>query len=204
MWHWRELAWHFCHHTRDVDSTAAIPGWARETLERHREDERERTLSWAELFHAEAGDSLWDAMQRSLLRHGELHNNLRMTWGKAVLGWTPDGETALAHLLDLNHRLALDGRDPSSYGGILWCLGQFDRPFEPEERVIGTVTTSAPGPTPTNSTWLPLRVPTRTARSVSVSSFLKVLGSTTSPRRTPAVSVRTASKETGAPKATLS
>jgi predicted NAD/FAD-dependent oxidoreductase len=45
----------------------------------------------------------------------------------------------LATIIDLNHRYALDGRDPASYGGILWCLGQFDRPFEPEKNIIGTV-----------------------------------------------------------------
>ncbi|MEM6570732.1 MAG: FAD-dependent oxidoreductase [Planctomycetota bacterium] len=136
---WRELAWHFCHHTDEIDSLAAIPDWARETLGHHESDARERLLSWAELAGAESGDALWDATQASLLRHGELHNNLRMTWGKAVLGWTPTADEALDRLLDLNHRFALDGRDPSSYGGILWCLGQFDRPFPPGERVIGTV-----------------------------------------------------------------
>ncbi|MEM9378982.1 MAG: FAD-dependent oxidoreductase [Planctomycetota bacterium] len=136
---WRELAWHFCHHTREVDSTAAVPEWARETLAEHETDARDRLLSWAELAGAESGDALWDATQASLLRHGELHNNLRMTWGKAVVGWTRTADEALAHLLDLNHRFALDGRDPSSYGGILWCLGQFDRPFPPGERVLGTV-----------------------------------------------------------------
>jgi predicted NAD/FAD-dependent oxidoreductase len=32
---------------------------------------------------------------------------------------------------DLNHRFALDGSDPNSYGGLLWCMGQFDRAFPP-------------------------------------------------------------------------
>ena len=41
-------------------------------------------------------------------------------------------------MIDLNHRYALDGRDPASYGGLLWCLGQFDRPFEPETNIFGT------------------------------------------------------------------
>jgi deoxyribodipyrimidine photolyase len=35
-----------------------------------------------------SGDRLWDLAQRSLLVHGELHNNLRMTWAKAIPGWT--------------------------------------------------------------------------------------------------------------------
>jgi predicted NAD/FAD-dependent oxidoreductase len=42
-------------------------------------------------------------------------------------------------MIDLNHRYALDGRDPASYGGILWCLGQFDRPFPPARPILGTV-----------------------------------------------------------------
>jgi hypothetical protein len=44
-------------------------------------------------------------------------------------------------MIDLNHRYALDGRDLASYGGLLWCLGQFDRPHVPERPVFGTVRT---------------------------------------------------------------
>ena len=42
-------------------------------------------------------------------------------------------------MIDLNHRYALDGNDPNSYGGLLWCLGLFDRPFKPEKPIIGTL-----------------------------------------------------------------
>ena len=42
-------------------------------------------------------------------------------------------------MIDLNHRYALDGSDPNSYGGLLWCLGLFDRPFQPEKPVIGSL-----------------------------------------------------------------
>ena len=91
------------------------------------------------MARANTGDPLWDAAQKSLLIHGELHNNLRMTWGKAILQWTRSPEEALQMMIDLNHRYALDGSDPNSYGGILWCLGLFDRPFQPEQPVIGTL-----------------------------------------------------------------
>ncbi len=74
-----------------------------------------------------------------MLLHGELHNNVRMTWGKAILNWTADAKSALSTIIDLNHRFALDGRDPASFGGILWCLGQFDRPFPPARPILGTV-----------------------------------------------------------------
>jgi len=62
-----------------------------------------------------------------------------MTWGKAILAWKERPEQALEALIDLNHRYALDGRDPASYGGILWCFGLFDRPFQPIQKIAGSV-----------------------------------------------------------------
>jgi hypothetical protein len=135
---WRELAHAFCFYTDDLESFAALPGWARATLREHEADPRE-PMSWERLARAKTGDPLWDTAQRSLLAHGELHNNVRMTWGKALLQWTTGPEEALRILIDLNHRYALDGNDPNSYGGLLWCLGAFDRPFEPAKPVLGTV-----------------------------------------------------------------
>lgn len=136
---WRELAHAFCFYRRDIDRVAALPDWARETLAEHRSDPRPALYSWERLARGRTGDRLWDAAQRSLLVQGELHNNIRMTWAKAIAQWTPDEKTALAMMIDLNHRYALDGRDPSSYGGILWALGQFDRPFPPERPILGVV-----------------------------------------------------------------
>ena len=77
--------------------------------------------------------------QRSLLRHGELHNNLRMTWGKAVPLWTESLEHSLLVGQTLNDKYALDGRDPSSVVGVQWCHGLFDRPFFPSIPVMGIV-----------------------------------------------------------------
>ncbi len=136
---WRELAYAFCFYRQDHDQWSALPDWARETLREHAADHREQTYSWETLARGETDDQFWNAAQKSLLRQGELHNNVRMTWGKAILNWKQDPEEALQTILDLNHRYALDGRDPASYGGILWCLGQFDRPFKPEQSIVGTV-----------------------------------------------------------------
>ncbi len=136
---WRELAYAFCFYTPDHERWQALPAWARATLSDHAKDKRSHVYSWDQLAHAETHDELWNAAQRCLLLNGELHNNLRMTWGKMVLQWTATPQIALRHIVDLNHRYALDGRDPSSYGGLLWCLGQFDRPFEPSVPVLGTV-----------------------------------------------------------------
>ncbi|MCC5888042.1 MAG: FAD-dependent oxidoreductase [Gammaproteobacteria bacterium] len=136
---WRELAWAFCFHHPQHEQLSVLPEWARATLEVHRQDRRPVLHDWETLARGRSGDALWDAAQRSLRIHGELHNNVRMTWGKALLAWTPDAGTALARLIDLNHRYALDGRDPNSYAGILWCLGLFDRPFQPEQPILGSV-----------------------------------------------------------------
>lgn len=46
-----------------------------------------------------------------------------MTWGKAILPWSPDPDTAIKRTVYLNHKYALDGCDPCSYSGILWCYG---------------------------------------------------------------------------------
>jgi hypothetical protein len=136
---WRELAWHFCWHCPKPESVEALPAWARATLEAHEGDRREFLPSWEQLARAQTGDALWDAAQRQLLTSGELHNSVRMTWGKQVVSWTRTAKEALAVLFDLNHRFALDGRDPGSVGGILWCLGGLDRPFSPEVPILGAV-----------------------------------------------------------------
>ena len=143
---WRELAYTFCFYRDDHDAWSAIPDWAQETLSRHSADHRQQVYSWEQLARGETNDEFWNVAQRSLLMQGDLHNNVRMTWGKAILNWKRSPQEALATIIDLNHRYALDGRDPASYGGILWCLGQFDRPFEPEQKIVGTVR-----PRPTNA-----------------------------------------------------
>ena len=147
---WRELSWAFCRFLLEDDdgshgdmplhaSLAALPAWARDTLARHESDERPVLLPMGVLRRGRTGDHLWDAAQTSLFVHGELHNNVRMTWGKALLQWSQAPAQALARLVELNDRYALDGRDPSSYGGILWCLGAFDRPFGEDVSVSGTL-----------------------------------------------------------------
>jgi predicted NAD/FAD-dependent oxidoreductase/deoxyribodipyrimidine photolyase len=131
---WRELAWCFCRFRPDHHSIKAIPSWALDGLKSVSEDRKTRP-TLAQIERGETGDALYDLCQQSLLRHGMLHNNVRMTWGKAIAGWFQDPEQGLMMALDLNHRYALDGRDPNSYGGILWCWGQFDSPKPPSPRL---------------------------------------------------------------------
>lgn len=136
---WRELAYSWCFYESDHDTLDALPDWARQSLEQRAHDPRPLLPTAEALERGLVGEPLWDAAQASLRIHGELHNNVRMTWGKALLGWTPGPQEALKTLIDLNHRFALDGRDPCSYGGLLWCMGQFDRPFSPPRPIFGSV-----------------------------------------------------------------
>ena len=136
---WRELAFNLCFHNNNVEEASILPQWVQDSFERHLGDEREAIYSWEELSRSQTADPLWNLAQQSLRIHGELHNNVRMTWGKAVLQWTDSPQQALDMLLDLNHRYALDGSDPNSYAGILWCLGLLDRPFPPEKPILGLV-----------------------------------------------------------------
>ena len=136
---WRELSYHWCAHQKSPETLAALPVWAQQTLHKHRSDARTPSVSLEAFTRAKTGSALMDACQMSLLRHGELHNNVRMTWAKAIAQWAVTPTAALKTLIDLNHRYALDGNNPNSYGGLLWALGLFDRPFSPEQPVLGAI-----------------------------------------------------------------
>ena len=70
---------------------------------------------------------------------GAIHNYLRMLWGKKILEWSRSPDEAWRTLEHLNNKYALDGRDPSSYTGILWCFGLYDRPWAPGAQVLGRI-----------------------------------------------------------------
>ncbi|MCX7717628.1 MAG: FAD-dependent oxidoreductase [Candidatus Sumerlaeaceae bacterium] len=135
---WRELAWCFCKHRPDHHSVAALPAWAREGLART-EALRATRPSLDDLERGRTGDPLYNLCAQSLLRHGALHNNVRMTWGKVLAAWFADPADGLNQTLELNHRYALDGCDPNSFGGILWCFGQFDSPKPEANSALGPV-----------------------------------------------------------------
>jgi deoxyribodipyrimidine photo-lyase len=136
---WRELAFNTSALREDHDAFESLPAWARRTLAKHGRDPRPVRYTAAQFERAETHDSLWNAGQRQLLREGRLHNHVRMLWGKKILEWSERPEDALAVMLDLNNRYALDGRDPNSCGGIFWVLGRYDRPWGPERPILGTV-----------------------------------------------------------------
>ncbi len=135
---WREIALNFCIRNTQFAKLRGLPNWVHQSMERHKDDAREWQYTLGQLERAETHDALWNAAQRELVRTGAMHNVMRMLWGKSVILWTPRYKTALDHLIHLNNKWALDGRDPSSYGGIQWCFGKFDRPWF-DKPVFGTI-----------------------------------------------------------------
>ncbi len=138
---WRDLGFHW-HWWRRADAASletALPAWALATLRAHARNRRTHLYSLEDWENAATHDPLWNAAQTELRKTGTIHNYLRMLWGKKVIEWSRTPEQAYTTLVHLNNKYALDGRDPNSWTGILWCFGLFDRPWGPERGVFGVV-----------------------------------------------------------------
>lgn len=134
----RELAINFVANNPRYDSIEALPAWARRTLQSHAGDKREYVYAPEDFEHARTHDPCWNAAQKEMVLTGKMHNYMRMYWGKKILEWSPTPGAAVETAVYLNDRYELDGRDPSGYAGILWCLGKHDRPWA-SRPVLGTV-----------------------------------------------------------------
>ena len=84
----REHAWHHVYASSEPYSAVNLPGWAIGSW-RRTEDDTRTIVPEHKLEFAQSPSDLWNECQRSLTRHGELHNNLRMTWGKHSLHGQP-------------------------------------------------------------------------------------------------------------------
>jgi deoxyribodipyrimidine photo-lyase len=136
---WRELGFNRCALSADYDQYSSLPQWARNTLAKHAGDVRTVLYSPDQFESAATHDELWNSAQRQLVIEGRIDNRLRMLWGKKIIEWSATPEEALAVMIHLNNKYALDGRDPNSYTGIFWTLGRYDRPWGPERPIFGLV-----------------------------------------------------------------
>lgn len=132
----RELADNFVFYNPNYDNLKAIPAWAANTLNDHRNDKREYIYTLKEFEEARTHDNLWNASQVQLTRDGKLHGFLRMYWAKKILEWTKTPDEAFEIAIYLNDRYNIDGRDPNGYYGVMWIFGYHDHPFG-ERPVIG-------------------------------------------------------------------
>ncbi len=135
---WRELSLNFCVRNPAFGTLDGLPNWVRENMARHAKDARDFVYDLATFEAAATHHPLWNAAQRELVATGSIHNVMRMYWGKYIVLWSATFEEALRIMITLNNKYSLDGRDPSSYGGIQWCLGKFDRPWQ-RRPVLGTI-----------------------------------------------------------------
>ena len=134
----RELAFNFARYGPSPKTLAALPDWARATLDAHAKDDRPWLYTFEQFETAATHDALWNAAQRELLETGTIHGYYRMYWGKKIIEWSASHQEALTTMIELNDKWALDGRDPNGYTNILWCLGLHDRPWV-ERAVFGKV-----------------------------------------------------------------
>jgi deoxyribodipyrimidine photo-lyase len=132
----RELAMNFVTFTADCDRFAMLPEWARKTMHEHKDDRREHVYDADTLAEGRTHDPYWNAAMREMRVTGYMHNYMRMYWGKKIIEWTTDHETAFATTLALNNRWFLDGRDPASYANVGWLYGLHDRAWT-ERPVFG-------------------------------------------------------------------
>lgn len=135
---WRDIGFIHCAMNPDHTEFSSLPQWAQTTLAEHSNDERPYIYTFEQFEKAQTHDPLWNAAQQQLRQEGIIHNYLRMLWGKKILEWSPDPQTAMEWMIALNDRWALDGRDPNSYTGIGWVLGKFDRGWT-ERDVFGKI-----------------------------------------------------------------
>ena len=134
---WRELSVNFVRYQPEYDNPGCVDRWAAETIAKHDGDQRETIYTLEQLESAQTYDELWNAAQRQMVGFGWMPNYMRMLWGKKIVEWTPDAETAMKYMIHLNDKYFLDGRDPNGYSGIAWTvLGKFDRPW-PERKIFG-------------------------------------------------------------------
>lgn len=135
----RELAFNFARYAgKQVECLSVLPDWARKTLLEHARDERKPVYKREQFEHAETHDDIWNATQRELLYRGKMHGYYRMYWGKKIIEWSPTCQDALETMIYLHDKYALDGRDPNTYTGILWCFGLHDRPWV-ERPIFGQI-----------------------------------------------------------------
>jgi len=135
----RELGYNMCRYNPHFESLEALPDWAKKNIEAHDGDKRPVLFSREQIEYGETDDALWNAAQIESIETGEIHNYMRMLWGKKFIEWLPSYQESFDLLHHLNNKYSLDGRNPNSYAGILWTFGKHDRAWGPKRPVFGTI-----------------------------------------------------------------
>lgn len=105
----KELADNFCYYEENYDNLASAPNWAKESLDKHRDDLREHIYTIQELEQAKTHDPAWNAAQKQLTNTGKMHGYMRMYWAKKVLEWSPVRPHNNGALADFSENFDMDG-----------------------------------------------------------------------------------------------
>jgi deoxyribodipyrimidine photo-lyase len=136
---WREISVNYVKYVPQYDSIEGAPAWAQKTLQEHARDKRDPVYSLQEMEEGKTYDELWNAAQMQMVKHGWMHNYMRMYWAKKILEWAPNPARAWEYAIILNDKYELDGRDPNGYAGIAWAIGGVhDRPWF-DRPIFGTI-----------------------------------------------------------------
>ena len=128
------ISMNFCHFTPDYDSFSSLPGWAKETLKVHKDDEREHVYNHEQLENAGTHDEYWNAAMDEMRYTGYMHNYMRMYWGKKILEWSASPEEALRRRCTSTTNTSSTGatrtRTPTSRGSSASTtgVGRSERP----------------------------------------------------------------------------
>jgi deoxyribodipyrimidine photo-lyase len=134
----RELSMNAVWFDPGYDRYDSLHPWARKTLDEHRGDKRDFLYTRDQWEAAATHDPCWNAAQTEMVRSGQMHNYMRMYWGKKFLEWSRTPEEAFATALYLNNKYEVDGRDPNGFVGVAWCFGRHDRAWT-ERPVFGKI-----------------------------------------------------------------
>lgn len=134
----RELSMNAVWFNPGYDRYDTLPAWALKTLDEHRKDKREFLYTPAQWEAGATHDPCWNAAQAEMVQSGQMHNYMRMYWGKKILEWSRTPEEAFETALFLNNKYELDGRDPNGFVGVAWCFGRHDRAWT-ERPVFGKI-----------------------------------------------------------------
>ena len=134
----RELSFNYVRNVEHPERLENLPEWARETMKKHAKDKRDPLYSPRDMEAADTDDDLWNATQKEMVLRGKIHGYYRMYWGKKILEWSRGYQPAVDFMVDQHGKYALDGRDPNTYGNILWCFGLHDRAWG-ERPIFGKI-----------------------------------------------------------------
>jgi deoxyribodipyrimidine photo-lyase len=134
----RELAINHVFYRDAYDQLSCVTGWAQQTLNAHRNDQRPYLYGLKTLESAETHDPYWNAAMNEMKHTGFMHGYMRMYWAKKILEWMASPEEAFQTTLMLNNKYFIDGRDPNSYTGVGWTYGLHDRAWK-ERPVFGKI-----------------------------------------------------------------